>query len=63
MEIKTPGEIIKSLSTEDQKLLNKILGIEKQHLHVEEIKNNSRVEKDIVLEITSCIDEAVTDDH
>ncbi len=63
MEIKAPGEIIKTLSTGDQQLLNKILGIEKQHLHVEEIKKNSRVEKDVVLEIIKCIDEAVTDDH
>jgi len=58
-----PGDIIKSLSPEDQQLLNKILGAEKQHLHIEEIKTNSRVEKDIVLEITKFIDEAVTDDY
>ena len=63
MEMIKPGDIIKSLSPEDQQLLNKILGTEKKHLHIEEIKTNSRVEKDIVLEITKFIDEAVTDDY
>jgi len=63
MEIKKPGEIIKALAKEDQQLLNKVLGAEKKHLHIEEIKNNSRVEKDIVAEITKFIDEAVRDDN
>ena len=57
-----PNEIIKSLSPEDQALLNSILSIEKNRLHIHEIKINSRHEKEIVSEIVSVIDKAVKDD-
>ena len=62
MELK-PNEIINSLSEEDQHLLNEVLGVEKRHLHIQEIKKNSRSEKEIVLEIVKIIDKAISDDN
>lgn len=58
MELK-PNDIIGALSDEDQKLLNSILIIEKRRLHIENIKSNSRDEKEIVKEIVDAIDKAV----
>lgn len=58
-----PNEIIGSLLEEDQKLLNGILSIEKRRLHIREIKNNTRNEKEIVSEIVAAIDKAVEDEN
>ena len=58
-----PSDIVKGLSKKDQALLNAILQIEKQHLHFQEIKTNSRVEKEIVGEIVKLFDKAVSDDN
>ena len=60
MDLK-PNEIIGALSEEDQKLLNSILKIEKSRLHIEKIKPNSRIEKEIVKEIVGTIDKVVFD--
>ena len=62
MELK-PGEIIGSLSKEDQELLNDVLSVEKRRLHITEIKANSRDEKEIVSEIVKIIDKAISDDN
>ena len=62
MEIK-PGDIVSKLTKNDQKLLNDILGVEKRRLHIQEIKNNSKTEKEILTEITAIIDRACSDDN
>jgi len=58
-----PGDIVNSLSKEDQSLLNKVLDVEKRYLHIQEIKKNSRNEKEIVSEIVAVIDKVVGDDN
>ena len=57
----TPNQIIQKLSKEDQKLLNKILAIEKKSLHIQKINANSRDEKEIVKEIVDAINGVLTD--
>lgn len=57
----TPNQIIQKLSKEDQKLLNKILAVEKKSLHIQKINSNSRDEKEIVKEIVNAIDGVITD--
>ena len=57
----TPNQIIQTLSKEDQKLLNKILAVEKKSLHIQKINSNSRDEKEIVKEIVNAIDGVITD--
>jgi hypothetical protein len=59
--VDTPNQIIQKLSKEDQKLLNKILAVEKKSLHVQKINANSRDEKEIVKEIVNAIDGVLTD--
>jgi len=59
--VDTPNQIIQKLSKEDQKLLNKILAVEKKSLHIQKINSNSRDEKEIVKEIVNAIDGVITD--
>jgi len=59
---KKPDEVLKKLSTEDQKLLNDILGVEKRYLHIQDIKSNSREEKEVVNELVKIINKAVPDE-
>lgn len=59
--MKTPSQIINKLDKRDQDLLNSILSVEKSKMHVQNIKTNSRDEKDLVKAIVKIIDEAVTD--
>lgn len=58
-----PSEILKSLSSIDQKIINDILSIERSRLHIDEIRKGSREEKEIVSEIVSIIDKAVKNDN
>lgn len=62
MDLK-PNEIIGSLTKNDQKLLNDVLGVEKRRLHIQEIKRNTRIEKEIVSDIISIVNKAISDDH
>jgi hypothetical protein len=56
-----PGDIIRSLNSKDQKLLNEIFNVEKRMLHHSEIKPNSGVEKEIIDNIVKLIDMEVED--
>lgn len=56
---KKPDEVLKELSPLDQKLLNDILGVEKRYLHIQEIKNNSREEKEVVSDLEKIINKAL----
>ena len=58
-----PGDIVKSLSKDDEALLGEVLRVEKRNLHIQEIKKNSRNEKEIVAEIVAIINKAVGDDN
>lgn len=58
-----PKEIFGSLSKDNQKLLNDVLGVEKRRLHILEIKQNTKNEKEIISEILAIIDRTVTDDN
>ncbi len=49
------------MSQVDKKLLNEILSIEKNKLHLPEIKNNSRDEKEVLDQIERRINEAIKD--
>ena len=60
---KKPNEVIELLTGDDKKLLNEVLAIEKKRLHIREIKNNTRNEKEIVSEIVSLINKAVGDEN
>ena len=56
---KKPNEVLNELSKEDRNLLSDILGVEKRYLHIQEIKNNSREEKEVVSELEKIINKAV----
>jgi len=56
-----PNDIIQSLSKSEQRVLNAVLEIEKRNLHIDEIKRNSRTEKEIISNIINVINKAVDD--
>ena len=58
-----PNEIIDGLSKEDQKIINEILTHEKNYLHHNELKANSRTEREIVAKVVDIIDVAVNNDN
>lgn len=61
--MKSPKELMDALSPDDKKLLNEILTIERNSLHEVKIKANSKIEKDLVKQITIVIDRAVPDEN
>ena len=57
--MESPDQIMKKLDEGDRGILNKILIVERGKMHVQNIKANSRDEKEIVKDIVKIIDEAV----
>jgi len=62
MSIK-PNEIIEKLSKEDQLLLSRILQVEKNRLHIRDLKPSSRNEKEIIEAIINEVDQVVKDEN
>lgn len=60
---KKPNEVINQLQKKDQILLGRILQVEKNHLHIRDLKASSRTEKEIISAIIKEVDEAVKDEN
>ena len=56
----TPDQVIKKLGKKDLDLLNSILKVEKDKMHIQNIKTNSKDEKVLVTAIVKIVDEAIT---